>query len=112
MSSQLLRASLRALVRPSLTKNIAAVSRITPRAMPAFQVARPFSSSFARMSTGSGKWSFFFFLFEYTHVWTIVDSDLVHKLDEELQYEKSNEEPEPEFIKEFLEANSFKVIFC
>lgn len=55
MSSQLLRASLRALVRPSLTKNIAAVSRITPRAMPAFQVARPFSSSFARMSTGSGK---------------------------------------------------------
>ncbi|CEI97241.1 hypothetical protein G6F70_004400 [Rhizopus microsporus] len=91
MSSQLLRASLRALVRPSLTKNIAAVSRITPRAMPAFQVARPFSSSFARMSTGS------------------VDSDLVHKLDEELQYEKSNEEPEPEFIKEFLEANSFKL---
>ncbi len=39
----------------------------------------------------------------------IVDADLVHKLDEEFQYEKSNEEPEPEFIKEFLEANSFKV---
>ncbi|CEG79525.1 hypothetical protein RMATCC62417_13979 [Rhizopus microsporus] len=91
MSSQLFRASLRALVRPSLAKNVAAVSRITPRVTPAFQVARPFSSTFARMSTGS------------------VDSDLVHKLDEELQYEKSNEESEPEFIKEFLEANSFKL---
>ncbi|PHZ08928.1 mitochondrial glyco protein [Rhizopus microsporus ATCC 52813] len=91
MSSQLFRTSLRALVRPSLAKNVVAVSRITPRVMPAFQVARPFSSTFARMSTGS------------------VDSDLVHKLDEELQYEKSNEESEPEFIKEFLEANSFKL---
>lgn len=31
-------------------------------------------------------------------------------MDEELQYEKSNEEVgQPEFVKEFLEANSFKV---
>lgn len=39
-----------------------------------------------------------------------VDADLTHKLDEELQYEQSNAEAgQPEFIKEFLEANSFKV---
>lgn len=40
----------------------------------------------------------------------LVDADLTHKLNEELEYEKSNEEAgQPEFIKEFLEANSFKV---
>lgn len=39
-----------------------------------------------------------------------VDADLTHKLDEELQYEQSNAEAgQPEFVKEFLEANSFKV---
>jgi len=37
----------------------------------------------------------------------------VHKLDEEILYEKSNDEPEqPAFIQEFLEANSFKVNAC
>lgn len=47
------------------------------------------------------------FLFEYC----VADSELVHKLDEELSYEKENEETtQPAFIKEFLEANSFKVI--
>ena len=40
----------------------------------------------------------------------LVDTDLIHKLDEELQYEKSNEEPaQPEFVKDFLEANAFTV---
>ena len=48
-----------------------------------------------------------------THFKCLVDADLVHKLDEELQYEKSNEEAgQPEFVKEFLEANSFKVGCC
>lgn len=50
---------------------------------------------------------------EMTHFKCLVDADLVHKLDEELQYEKSNEETgQPEFVKEFLEANSFKVGCC
>lgn len=44
-------------------------------------------------------------------IFHIVDADLTHKLDEELQYEQSNAEAgQPEFVKEFLEANSFKVI--
>ncbi|KAI8078255.1 mitochondrial glycoprotein, partial [Gilbertella persicaria] len=39
-----------------------------------------------------------------------VDTDLIHKLDEELQYEKSNEEEgQPEFVKDFLQTNAFKI---
>ncbi|ORX62078.1 mitochondrial glyco protein, partial [Hesseltinella vesiculosa] len=38
------------------------------------------------------------------------DNELVHKLHEELTYEKENEDAsQPPFIQEFLEANSFKL---
>ncbi|KAG0744631.1 hypothetical protein G6F57_008697 [Rhizopus arrhizus] len=90
MASQLFRASLRAIARPNAIKAVI-TPKVTSRVVPAFQATRSFSTTFVRMGTGA------------------VDADLVHKLDEEFQYEKSNEEPEPEFIKEFLEANSFKI---
>lgn len=92
MASQLLRSSLRAIARPSLVKSFAApvVARRVPTV--AFNATRSFSAALPRMGNG------------------VVDADLTHKLDEELQYEKSNEESgQPEFIKEFLDANSFKI---
>ncbi|KAI8137895.1 mitochondrial glycoprotein [Fennellomyces sp. T-0311] len=88
MASHLLRTSLRALSRPALRKAVAApsVSVNATRFMP----MRPIAARFYSSGT--------------------VDSDLVHKLEEELQYEKSNEEAaQPEFVKEFLQANSFQI---
>ncbi|KAI8375011.1 mitochondrial glycoprotein [Choanephora cucurbitarum] len=85
MASRLLRSSLRAIARPSMVKSF-----VAPRPMMSFNATRTFSAAFPRMSNGA------------------VDTDLIHKLDEELQYEKSNEEPaQPEFVKDFLEANAF-----
>jgi complement component 1 Q subcomponent-binding protein len=41
----------------------------------------------------------------------LVDPDLIHLLEEELQFENSDEEKAeaPAFVKEFLEANLFQV---
>ncbi|KAG2220870.1 hypothetical protein INT45_004038 [Circinella minor] len=100
MASQLLRTSLRALSRPAFK---AAAFATAPRvATPAVRsipmIARPMATRF--YSSGTGKKNNYYF----------IDSDLVHKLEEELQYEKSNEESaQPEFVKEFLEANSFQL---
>ncbi|KAL9547248.1 hypothetical protein MBANPS3_006252 [Mucor bainieri] len=92
MASHLLRSSLRAIARPSVVKSILAPSVASRMPTVAFNVTRSFSAAVPRWSNG------------------VVDADLVHKLDEELQYEKSNEEVgQPEFVKEFLEANSFKI---
>ncbi|KAI8390198.1 mitochondrial glycoprotein [Blakeslea trispora] len=56
-----------------------AKSFVAPRPMMAFNATRAFSAALPRMSNGA-----------------------------ELQYEKSNEEPaQPEFVKDFLEANAF-----
>ncbi|CAO3646833.1 unnamed protein product [Cunninghamella blakesleeana] len=94
MASQLLRQSLRTVARTSISKplmvrGMAATVRpsiIKPTLYQSFSVAMP------RMAAGE------------------IDSDLVHKLTEELTYEKENEEPsQPAFVKEFLEANSFKL---
>ncbi|KAI9265918.1 mitochondrial glycoprotein [Sporodiniella umbellata] len=89
MASRIFRASLCNAARSSITRNVFA-AKAMPRVTPAFQAARSFSTTFVRMGTGS-------------------DSDLFHKLDEELQYEKSSDEGEPEFIQTFLEASSFKL---
>ncbi|KAI9499617.1 mitochondrial glycoprotein [Zychaea mexicana] len=92
MASQLLRTSLRALSRPAFK---AAAYAAAPRApitasRLAPMVARPIATRFYSSGT--------------------VDADLVHKLEEELQYEKANEESDqPEFVKEFLQANSFQL---
>ncbi|KAI8982444.1 mitochondrial glycoprotein [Mycotypha africana] len=97
MASHIFRSTLRSLARPAVVKSFvkptAAVMGAVPRAstMISFNAARSFSSALPRLSTGA------------------IDSELVHKLDAELQYEKSNEEPSPEFVKEFLEANSFEL---
>ncbi|KAI8646106.1 mitochondrial glycoprotein [Parasitella parasitica] len=93
MASQLFRSSIRAIARPSLVKNT--INPITASRMPtvAFNVTRSFSAAIPRWGNGA-----------------VVDADLAHKLDEELQYEKSTEEAgQPEFVKEFLEANSFEI---
>ncbi|ORZ12230.1 mitochondrial glyco protein [Absidia repens] len=95
MASQLLRQSLRTVTRTSFTKPM--MARTTsiatrPQLITKSFVCRPFSVALPRMSAGES------------------DADLVHKLEEELSYEKENEEPtQPAFIKEFLEANSFKL---
>ncbi|CDS11546.1 hypothetical protein LRAMOSA03809 [Lichtheimia ramosa] len=87
MASHLLRASLRAIARPATRKVFTATPSLAPRMM---TVARPMGARF--MSSGT------------------VDSDLAHKLNEELQYEKSTEESsQPEFISEFLAANQFEI---
>lgn len=40
----------------------------------------------------------------------LVDPDLVHRLEEEMQFEESDEKNEvPAFVKEFLDSNLFKV---
>ncbi|KAI9473667.1 MAG: mitochondrial glycoprotein [Benjaminiella poitrasii] len=92
MASQLFRSSLRAIARPNLLKSIAAptVNRRMPTV--AFNATRSFSAAIPRMTNCAA------------------DADLVHKLDEEIEYEKSTEEAnQPEFVKEFLDANPFKI---
>ncbi|KAI9245553.1 mitochondrial glycoprotein [Phascolomyces articulosus] len=92
MASHLIRTSLRAFSRPAFKavattaapRNVIPATRIMP------MITRPIATRFYSSGT--------------------VDSDLVHKLEEELQYEKSNEESaQPEFVKEFLQANSFQL---
>ncbi|KAI9316884.1 mitochondrial glycoprotein [Dichotomocladium elegans] len=88
MASHLLRTSLRSISRPLVVRNVLKTTAKAPRFMPS--IVRSMSARF--MSSGT------------------VDSDLVHKLAEELQFEKTNEEDsQPEFIKEFLSANSFQL---
>ncbi|KAI7849750.1 mitochondrial glycoprotein [Circinella umbellata] len=92
MASQLFRTSLRALSRPAFKAAAFATAPrvVTPAVRSIPMIARPMAARFYSSGT--------------------VDSDLVHKLEEELQYEKSNEESaQPEFVKEFLEANSFQL---
>ncbi|KAI8379780.1 mitochondrial glycoprotein [Radiomyces spectabilis] len=92
MASQLLRSSLRAFARPALIRKAAVpvAHRVAPAVT--FAPMRSFTAGVARMNSGA------------------VDTDLAHKLNEELQYEKSTEEAEqPEFIKEFLQNNSFQL---
>ncbi|CAO3589264.1 unnamed protein product [Absidia cylindrospora] len=95
MASQLLRQSLRTVARTSLSKpTMARATSVAtrPQLVTKSFVCRPFSVAMPRMSAGEA------------------DADLVHKLEEELSYERENEEPtQPAFIKEFLEANSFKL---
>ncbi|SAM08431.1 hypothetical protein [Absidia glauca] len=95
MASQLLRHSLRAIARTTATKPLMARATTMSARSQLYSVpmiTRPFSVAKPCLSAGEA------------------DSDLVHKLDEELSYEKENEETtQPAFIKEFLEANSFKL---
>ncbi|KAL0088795.1 mitochondrial glycoprotein [Phycomyces blakesleeanus] len=95
MASNILRASLRALSRPAFKSVVTPVLSATSRRVtPAigFTPIRAFSAGLTRLNSGA------------------VDSDLAHKLDEELQYEKSNEEAsQPEFIKEFLDTHLFEI---
>ncbi|KAI8883383.1 mitochondrial glycoprotein [Backusella circina FSU 941] len=91
MASHLLRNSLRAISRPAFAKTFSAAP---VRHMPsmALTATRAFSAGLPRFGSGA------------------VDADLSHKLSEELQYEQSSEEGgQPEFIKEFLDTNSFKL---
>ncbi|CEP07719.1 hypothetical protein [Parasitella parasitica] len=91
MASQLLRSSIRVITRPTLVKNIINPTITSRFPTVAFNVSRSFSAAAPRWGNGA-------------------DADLAHKLDEELQYEKSTEAAgQPEFIREFLEANSFKI---
>ncbi|CAO3685919.1 unnamed protein product [Umbelopsis ramanniana] len=92
MAASLVRTSLRLLSkRAAPSVSLTAVARMTqPRASMLTHAMRPFSIG--------------------TRACFSIDSELVHKLDEEILYEKSNDEPEqPAFIQEFLEANSFKL---
>ncbi|CAO3622325.1 unnamed protein product [Cunninghamella echinulata] len=86
MASQLFKQSLRTITRTTVSKPLMVRSMnaalrpsiIKPTLYRSFSVAMP------RMSAGE------------------VNSDLVHKLNEELSYEKENEEfSQPAFIKEF-----------
>ncbi|KAG2184547.1 hypothetical protein INT43_000456 [Umbelopsis isabellina] len=96
MAASIVRSSLRALSGRSIPGVSLTAARvihpqiISPRSL---NVIRPFSiGSRPVFSSGS------------------IDSELVHKLDEEILYEKSSEETEqPDFVKEFLEANSFQL---
>ncbi|KAI8076873.1 mitochondrial glycoprotein [Halteromyces radiatus] len=94
MASQLLRHSLRTIARANVARPMmnSRVLTIRPQQAILSPLSRSFSVALPRMSAGEA------------------DADLVHKLDEELSYEKENEEPtQPAFIKEFLDANSFKL---
>lgn len=106
MASHLLRASLRAIARPATRKVFTATPSLAPRMM---TVARPMGARF--MSSGTGKHAEYTTAVDPCHsLYSLVDSDLAHKLNEELQYEKSTEESsQPEFISEFLAANQFEV---
>lgn len=116
MAASLVRTSLRLLSkRAAPSVSLTAAARMTqPRASMLTHAMRPFSIG-TRACFSSKR--FFFFQppkKSSTHFLIYlplsVDSELVHKLDEEVLYEKSNDEPEqPAFIQEFLEANSFKV---
>ncbi|GAA5806793.1 hypothetical protein MFLAVUS_000141 [Mucor flavus] len=92
MASQFLRSSIRAIARPSLVKSFVAPAMTHRMPTIAFTATRSFSAGIARMGSG------------------VVDADLTHKLTEEFEYEQENAEADqPEFVKEFLEANSFKI---
>jgi len=97
MAAALVRTSLRALSSRAIPGVSLSVTRVLPRTSlltnRSINLARPFSIG-SRPCFSSGN----------------IDTELVHKLDEEILYEKSNDEPEqPSFIQEFLEANSFKL---
>ncbi|KAI9472468.1 MAG: mitochondrial glycoprotein [Benjaminiella poitrasii] len=64
----------------------------TLQTLPSIYQHRPFSTSWLCRTNGD------------------VDPDLVHLLEEELQFEKSNDKDEPPaFIKEFLDTNLFQI---
>ncbi|KAG0175317.1 Mitochondrial acidic protein mam33 [Apophysomyces sp. BC1034] len=86
MASHLLRTSLRVLAQPTFRP----LARRVPTV--AFTAVRPFTAGMVRMNQGT------------------VDSDLAHKLGEELEFEHSSAPGEqPAFIKEFLESNAFQI---
>ncbi|OBZ82753.1 hypothetical protein A0J61_09195 [Choanephora cucurbitarum] len=80
--------------RPALYQVVAtrpALAATKPTSQfPFQQISRSFSGAIPRLSNGN------------------VDPDLAHLLEEELQFEKSDEEL-PAFVKEFLEHNSFQI---
>ncbi|KAI7898189.1 mitochondrial glycoprotein [Cokeromyces recurvatus] len=93
MASQLFRSSIRAIAaKPTLLRSFVAPTVNARMPTIAFNATRSFSAAIPRMANGA------------------VDADLAHKLEEEIKYEKSDENVnQPEFIKEFLEANSFQI---
>ncbi|KAH8554522.1 mitochondrial glycoprotein [Umbelopsis sp. PMI_123] len=94
MATSFIRNSLSVLSKRAVPSLSFTTARITPRTtILASNIVRPFSIG-TRACFSSGK----------------IDNELIHKLDEEILYEKSTDEPEqPAFIQEFLEANSFKL---
>ncbi|KAI8060281.1 mitochondrial glycoprotein [Gongronella butleri] len=80
-------------VRTQLLKRAVVARPMAQRAWkPMAQPVRAFTVAAPRFSAGES------------------DNELVHKLQEELSYEKENEESaQPPFIQEFLQANSFKI---
>ncbi|KAI7868329.1 mitochondrial glycoprotein [Spinellus fusiger] len=94
MASHLLRASLRGLTRPVFRSVAPMAAHVTPRLMTPLSVTatRAFSASVFQMKSGS------------------VDSDLVHKLNEEVEYEDSRDDTAmSEFVREFLDTKVFEV---
>ncbi|KAI8382284.1 mitochondrial glycoprotein [Blakeslea trispora] len=97
ISCRILRQSLATVSRAHPVIHRAVITRSTlPFTKPvsrvfSLQTFRSFSGAIPRLSSGT------------------VDPDLAHLLEEELQFEKPEEDEVPAFIKEFLEHNSFHI---